>query len=167
VSATHPEATVDYSSNHRGSRTVAVLFGLALAGAILCVVATFSAVIRIEVLTVEQAAYSGFDRHSVALLVIAAFSLPMAWGALRGARPAMGALAACGLAVLLIALIGDLPHLDDAGVWPQSGAFEDARARAGAGWYLETLAGVLLLASGGLWLLTAGRERARARGAAA
>lgn len=160
MSASDPEATSDYSTRERASRTAAVLFALALAGAVLLVLATFAPVIRIEVLTVEKASYSGLDRHSVALLLIGLFALPMAWGALGGARPAMGALAACGIAVLLIALLGDLPHLDDAGVWPQAGAFEDARARAGAGWYLETAGGVLLLVSGGLSLVNAaGRAR--------
>ncbi len=158
MSAHNPEAAADDSSVLRASPARAALSALGLAGAVLCVVATFSAVIRVEVLTVEKASYSGYDRHSVALLLIGAFAALMAYGALRGARPAMAALAACGLAVLLIALLGDLPHLDDAGVWPESDAFEDASARAGAGWYLETAAGVLLLASGVLTLLV--RERA-------
>jgi hypothetical protein len=174
MSTTGPEATSDYSSTSRASGPAgrgvsggrdrrdsgplgplgAALAVLAFAGSILCVVATFSPVIRIRVLTVDRASYSGFDRHSVALIVLGAFALAMATGGLRGARPAMAALAACGLVVVLISIIGDLPHLNDAGVWPQADAFEDARARAGAGYYLETLAGILLLVSGvGMLLL--------------
>jgi hypothetical protein len=175
MSTTGPEATSDYSSTSRGSGPAgrgvsggrerdaaplgalgAALAVLALAGSILCVVATFSPVIKIRVLTVERASYSGYDRHSVALIVLGAFGLAMALGAQRGARPAMAALAACGLVVVLIGIIGDLPHLNDAGVWPQSDAFEDARARAGAGYYLETLAGILLLVAGaGMLMLRA------------
>ena len=163
MSTVNPEATPDDSNYLQASRTGAALFALALAGVVLCVIATFAPVIRIEVLTVEKASYSGYDRHSVALLLIAAFALPMAFGAMRGARPAMAALAACGLAVLLIALLADLPHLDDAGIWPQAGAFEDARARAGAGWFLETAAGVALLASGVLMMIAAGARRPASR----
>jgi hypothetical protein len=163
VSASTPEATSDYSTKVRASRGVGALFAVALAGAVLCVLATFATVIRVEVPGKVVASYSGLDRHSVALLVIGLFAVPMAWGALQGARPAMGALAACGAAVLLIALLGDLPHLDDAGVWPQADAYEDARAGAGAGWYLETAGGVLLLATGALF----GLARAAPRGAGA
>ncbi len=146
MSASDPETKSDYSNRSTVKPLSAVLAGLALAGAILCAVATFSPVIRIEVLTVEKASYSGYDRHSVALLVIAVFALPMLFGALRGARPAMAALAALGLVAVGIAVLGDLPHLDDTG--PIGELFEDARARAGAGYYLETLGGVLLLVSG-------------------
>lgn len=163
MSASDPEATTDYSKSGRG-RTgsggagadasgplTAVLAGLALAGAILCVAATFSPVIRIEVLGVEKASYSGYDRHSVALLVIAAFAIPMLLGALRDAGPAMGALAVLGLVVIGIAVLGDLPDLDQTG--PIGELFQDARARAAAGYYLETLAGVLLLVSGAAFLV--------------
>jgi hypothetical protein len=171
MSASEPEATTDYSNTSRASeareaqdsRGVSVvgslLSALALAGVALCVAATFSPVITIRVITQDVASYTAYDRHSVALLVIAAFALAMALGAFRGARPAMAALAVCGIAVLLIALLGDAPHLKDAGVWPQADAFEDAQARAGAGYYLETLAGVLLLASGAALLLLTPRRR--------
>lgn len=66
----------------------------------------------------------------------------------------MVALGACGLAVVLIALIGDLP---DSGETGRLGTlYEDARAETGTGFYLETLGGVLLLFSGGGLLLLAG-----------
>jgi len=175
MSASEPEATQDYS-NKNGTRTFAgwrvsgsdsvplgapgaLLGALALAGVILCVAATFTPVIEIVVLTARKATYTGMDRHSVALLLIGAFALAVILGAARGAQPAMLALAACGVAVLLIAILGDLPHLDDAGVWPRADSFEDARAQAGTGYFLETAAGVLLFASGvGMLLVARGRR---------
>jgi hypothetical protein len=60
----------------------------------------------------------------------------------------MAALAALGLVALLIALVGDVPDLDETGFIGQ--VYEDAAAGAKAGFYLETLGAVLLLVSGGL-----------------
>jgi hypothetical protein len=68
--------------------------------------------------------------------------------ALRGARPAMAALAALGLAALLIAVIGDVPDLEQTGFIGE--VYEDAAAGPAAGFYLETLGAVLLLVGGGL-----------------
>lgn len=160
MSGPAPEAALDYS-NRRAARgpsrrplsaAGAVVAGLGLAGAILAFVATWSPVIKIQVLTVTPRTFSGYDRHGIALVLLGVFGLIMVLGAARGARPAMLALAAAGLAVLLISILGDLPHLDDTGVWPQSASYEDARARAGSGYYLETLSGVLMLLSGVLLL---------------
>jgi hypothetical protein len=89
----------------------------------------------------------------------------MAAGALRGARPAMAALVVCGIAGLLISLIGDLPHLNDTG---QVGVlYSDARAAPGFGYYAETLGGILLVVAGGVMLLASTgpvRERSGRRG---
>lgn len=128
----------------------AVLAGLGLAGPILALVATWTAVVEIELPGVSDPVFtqSGYDRHSVALILLAVFAAVMVLGALRGAQPAMLALAAAGVAVLLISILGDLPHLDDTGVWPQSDSYEDAAASAGVGYYLETLSGVLMLLVG-------------------
>jgi hypothetical protein len=72
-------------------------------------------------------------------------------GALRGARPAMAALVVCGIAALLISLVGDLPHVNDTG---QVGVlYSDARAAPRVGYYAETLGGILLVIAGGLMLL--------------
>jgi hypothetical protein len=136
-----------------------VLAIAALAGVVCLVVATFSTVIEITVGTTSRIAgrdteLSGYDRHSVALLLIGLFALVMAAGALRGARPAMAALAVAGIAVLLIALVGDLPDVHKTGVIGQ--LYDDARANPRLGYYLETLGGALLLLAGGGLLLLGG-----------
>jgi hypothetical protein len=152
LSGPAPEAALDYSNRTpaRGALNApaAVLGGLALAGAILAFVATWSPVIKIQLLTVTKWTATGFDRSSIALILLGTFGAVMMLGSLRAARPAMVALAATGLIVLMISVIRDLPHLNDAGVWPQAGSYEDAQAKAGAGYYLETLSGVLMLVSG-------------------
>jgi hypothetical protein len=146
-----------------GSGTVrAVRIALAiaaLAGALCLIIATFSTIIEITVGTTSKIAdrdteLSGWDRHSVSLLLIAVFALLMTAGALRGARPAMAAVAVAGIVVLLIALIGDLPDVHKTGVVGQ--LYDNARANPKIGYYLETLGGaLLLLAGGGLLLLGA------------
>jgi hypothetical protein len=129
----------------------------AVAGALCLIIATFSTIIEITVGTTSKIAdrdthLSGYDRHSVALLLIGVFALVMAVGAWRGARPAMAALAVAGIAVLLIALIGDLPDVHKTGVIGE--LYDNARANPKVGYYLETLGGaLLLLAGGGLLLL--------------
>jgi hypothetical protein len=164
------EATGDYSKERRPDLPVGtedrgplgavgtVAAGLGVAGAILAVVATFSTVIKIQVLTVTPASYSGYDRHSVALVVLGVFALVMVAGGVRGARPAMAALALIGLAVLLIAVLIDLPHLNDTGVWPLHDQYEDAQASAGTGYYFETASGILMLVGGAALLLLAPRR---------
>jgi len=165
MSGSPPEAALDYSNRAGAGRgfstTSAVLGGLALAGAILAWVATFSPVIRIQVLTTTPWTATGYDRSSVGLVLLGTFGAIMMFGALRGARPAMLALAATGLVILLISVIRDLPHLNDTGVWPQASSYEDAQAKAGAGYYLETLSGALMLISGvGFLVLSPKRGRA-------
>src|SRR5215207_2944261 len=132
----------------------------AVAGAICLLVATFSTVIEITVGTTSKIAdrdteLSGYDRHSVALILIGLFALVMTGGALRGARPAMAAIVVTGIVVLAIALIGDLPDVHETGVIGE--LYDNARANPRSGYYLETLGGaLLLLAGGGLLLLGSG-----------
>jgi len=166
MSAQEPQATADYSKTDRarardqrplgGLGTAAA--GLGISGAILAVVATFSTVIKIQVLTVTPARFDGYDRYGPALILLAVFGVLMIGGAIRGARPAMAALALTGLAILLISVLLDLPHLNDAGVWPQANQYEDAQASAGTGYYFETGSGVLLLLSGALLLMLTSRR---------
>jgi hypothetical protein len=142
------------------------LAATACAGMICLLLATFATVIEIKVGTTTKVAgqdthLSGWDRHGPALLVIAAFAALMLAGALRGARPAMAALAALGLVALLIAVVGDVPDLNETGFIGQ--VYEDAAAGPKAGFYLETLGGVLLLASGGLMLALAAERPAPQR----
>jgi len=163
MSAAQDEATREYSRGPRlpsGARGGPLAARLALAatsaiGIVLLVASTFTPIIRIKVVTVIQESFTGFERHHVALILIGLLAAAMTVGAFQGARPAMGALAVCGVAVLLIALLGDLPDAGDTG---QIGdRYEDAEALTGIGYYLETLGGVLLLAAGGGFLILAGR----------
>jgi hypothetical protein len=180
VSAESPEATGNDSRLPRGARsrgglrlpTVGIVrLVLAIcgaAGALLLVVSTFATVIEIKVLTTSSLAtdfdtdVTGGDRHGVAMVVLAVFAVVMLAGAvLRGARPAMAAVAAAGIIALSIAIASDAQHIHDTG---QVGElYEDASADAGSGFFYETLGGALLLISGGGLLLFAGAG-ARAEG---
>ena len=163
MSGSPPEAALDYSNRTRAGRGLntpaAVLGGLALAGAILAFVATWSPVIKIQVLSITPWTATGYDRHSIALVLLGTFGAIMMFGSLRGARPAMMALAATGLVIVLISVLDDLPKLNDTGVWPQATSYEDAQAKAGAGYYLETLSGALMLVSGVGFLVLAPTRR--------
>jgi hypothetical protein len=142
------------------------LGAVGVAGALCLVAATFATVIQVRVGATTKVAgqdtlLSGWDRHGPALLVLAGFALVLVAGALRGARPAMLALAVVGLVVLLVAVVGDVPDLHATGFIGE--VYEDAAAGPATGFYLETLGGVLLLASGGLMLVgaaAAGRRSA-------
>jgi hypothetical protein len=147
------------------------LAAIASAGAICLLLATFATIIEIKVGTTTKVPdhdthLSGWDRHGPALLIIALFAIVMVAGALRGARPAMIALAVLGLVALLIAVVGDVPDLNETGFIGE--VYEDAAAGPKAGFYLETLGAVLLLAGGGLMLAAPAAERpARERSATA
>ena len=125
---------------------------VAAAGAILLLASTWATVLEISVAGSTKVAagtdlsHNGWERHGPALLLLAALALVLCVGAARGARPAAVALAACGLAALLIVLVGDLPDLDKTGF--VGDVYADAEAGPGAGWYLETAGSVLLLVSG-------------------
>jgi hypothetical protein len=129
---------------------------LALVGAALLIVSEFTPVIRIVVGDdVTKKTISGGDRHAYSLIVVALAGAAMAVGAWRGnSRPAMAALAALGALALLIAVVRDVPALDDTGVYGLQ--YEDASAGPALGFYLETLGGALLLIAGGAWLMLAG-----------
>jgi hypothetical protein len=173
MSGDSPEATRNDSrgsrapSAHSAGLSIALLVRgflafAGVAGAVLLLLATSAAVIKIKVLTTPVTArgldttISGSDRHGSALVVIAIFALVMLFGALRDARPAMLALSAAGLLALGIAIISDARHIHDTGQVGQ--LYEDASAGAGPGFHFETLGGALLLvAGGGLLLLSGGR----------
>jgi hypothetical protein len=132
------------------------LCAAASAGVVCLVLATFTTVIEIKVGTTTRLPgrdthLSGWDRHGPALLIVAAFGAAMVAGALRGARPAAIALAVLGLVALGIAVIGDVPDLNQTGFIGE--VYEDAAAGPSAGFYLETLGGALLLAAGALLAL--------------
>lgn len=89
----------------------------------------------------------GFERHSVALLLLGLLTLAMGSGAGFGrSRPAALALVAIGVVVLGIALLGDLPASDDTGLIGRR--YAAAEAQAGSGLWLELVAGVLAVIAG-------------------
>jgi hypothetical protein len=157
------------------NRLRAALTAAALAGAAALAAATATTVIQITVGTTTRLAsidteLSGWDRHGPALLAIAALAAVMTLGALRGARPAMAAVAVCGAAALVVALAFDAPHLGDTGVVGE--LYTDASAGPRVGFWLEASGGLLLAGAGtALLVVTRGRERvpgaARARREAA
>jgi hypothetical protein len=130
----------------------------AFAGAALLIAADFSTLVEIKVITVVKARLSGHGQHSWAMAILGVAALPLAWGAARrGARPAMLGLIVIGVVALLIALIGDLPDTRSTGVIGQQ--YEEAAARAGPGFYLET-GGALLLVLAGVGGLVLGAKPA-------
>jgi hypothetical protein len=137
-------------------------------GAAALALSAFTNIIEIKVLTTSSLvkpprdlAQTGWDRHSVAPLVLAGFALVMIAGAVaRGARPAIMSIAAIGIAALAIGILSDARHIHDTG---QIGdLYEDARADASTGFYLETLGGALLLICGGGLLVLSGARPAQA-----
>jgi len=175
VSTGTPEAARNDSRSRLAERAApglvaGVRAALAIAGfaaILMLVLATFATVIEITVAgnanitaDIDRTA-SGWDRHGPALLLLAGFALVMLVGALRGGPPAMFALAACGLAVLLIAFVGDAPDLDKTGAIGE--LYEGAQAQAGSGFYFESLGGALLLITGFGLLVVGARPATRAR----
>ena len=104
----------------------------------------------------ERESREAWRNHGFAVLLRGLGGVPMLIGALRGARPAMWALAGIGIVVLAIALTVDLPNATDEGLYGER--YDDAKAEPAAGFFVETLGGVLLLAVGGLLLLLSPRR---------
>jgi hypothetical protein len=164
VNAPAPETT---SQDSRGPRvSLGAISGLdalgialtaaAFLGAVLLIAADFFHLFEIKVLTVTRETRTGGSHHSYAMVVLGLAALPMAYGATRGSRPAMAAVAGLGAIALLIALVGDLPDVNETGVIGRN--FTDAEASPSTGFYLETLGAVLLVVSGGGGLLLTGRS---------
>jgi hypothetical protein len=138
---------------------------VALAAAVLLVAADFS---TISFRTIGIGACSdrvdpgvcrtaGHDSHSYVLVVVGAVALLMAWGAVVGrSRAAAVAVAALGVVVLFIALVIDLPKLDDKrGLEVR---YNDVFAHTGSAFKLELTGGVLLLLVGGLSVIRSRME---------
>jgi hypothetical protein len=91
----------------------------------------------------------GFERHSVALVLLGIITLVMGSGAGFGrSRPAAVALVGIGVVVLGIALLLDLPASDETGLIGRR--YAAAEATAGPGLSFELVAGVLAVLAGGL-----------------
>ena len=168
MSASTREATNDYSTgsgpSSEGSEPgygppAAVriaLAAVALVAAVLLVVSGFMPLYKIttELATLDDT--TGFGHHSIAMALLGVAAVPMALGALRGARPAMWALAGIGVVAIIVAVTVDLPAALDEGLLADT--YEGAQAEPATGFFVESAAGVLLLLSGGLMLLL-GAER--------
>ena len=124
---------------------------MAVIAAVLLVVSTFLNLYTVGTGVTTLREFTGLDHHSVAMLLLGVAALPMAVGAARGARPAMLALSALGVVVLVVAFTVDLPAALDEGLLAVS--YEGAEAKPAIGFYVETLAGTMLLAAGGLLLM--------------
>jgi hypothetical protein len=169
MSASVPEATTDYSTGSgpsrgapdRPSRARQGLCAVAFVAAVMLVASTFMTLIEVTTGEATLDTRSGLEQHSIAMLLLGVAVLPMALGALRGARPAMAGLAIIGAVVLLLAFTVDLPAALDEGIYGER--YEGASAKPDVGFYVETLAGALLVVAGGLLLLGgAGRRGALA-----
>jgi hypothetical protein len=150
--------------------TARVLLLLAgAAGAVALIVADLSTLYQVKVGPVVLARVAGHDQHDFALLLLGLAAVPMLLGALRGALPAMLAVAAIGLGATIAGPIGDRHDVGSAG--SIGDAYAGATANAASGYRAETAGAVLLLlCGGGLTLLEArgGRRltlRRRPRGA--
>jgi glycerol uptake facilitator-like aquaporin len=89
----------------------------------------------------------GFERHSVALLLLGLLTFVMGSGAAFGrSRPAALALIAIGVVVLGLALALDLPDSNDTGVIGQD--YAQADASPGIGLWFEVVGGALAVLAG-------------------
>ncbi len=131
------------------------LFVLTLVACGLLVAAEFSMLNEIEILTVTEKGIKVGSNHNYALAIIAGAAAIMAFGALRGARPAAFAVAILGLAALLVVLIIDLPEVGREGLFGRD--YEGAKAVKAGGFYLETAGAILLLATGVITAVFSGR----------
>jgi hypothetical protein len=94
----------------------------------------------------------GFERHSVALLLLGLLTFVMGSGAAFGrSRPAAVALIGIGVVVLALTLLRDLPASDDTGLIGRE--YAEATASTGPGLWFELLGGALAAAAGTLRLL--------------
>jgi hypothetical protein len=95
----------------------------------------------------DRCSLSGFERHGGAFVLLGLMTAAMAWGAGVGrSRPAAVALLAIGALVIVLSLALDLPQTHKTGAIGRN--FEGATAKAGLGFYLELVAGVLAAAAG-------------------
>jgi len=146
-----------------GSAGVAawIVLALGVTGGVLLVVAEFSLIFQVDTLTsgtceelrnaavADKCRAKGLEQHSFALILLGVFAIAMALGAARGASvPAAVALVVVGLVVVGIALFIDLPKTKADGLLEPF--YEQGRARAATGFYLELVGAGLCLAAGAI-----------------
>jgi hypothetical protein len=166
-----------FTGRFSGATPLAIgIVAASLAGAVLLFATEFSTVASVDVASgscevihdtdpalADRCELSGFERNGGAFLLVGAFTLAMGWGAgVGGSRPAAVALVAIGAAVLLWALLVDVPVTNETGALGES--FEGAKGQAGTGLWLEIVAGVLAAGAGALRLLARPRATNRAAG---
>src|SRR3712207_506624 len=101
MSASAPEATGQHSSRSRPpkrsparpTRAFLGLVGVGLLGAFLTAISSFLNILEVTTGQSTLDSQTGLEQHSVAMLLLGVAAVPMLLGALRGARPAMVALA--------------------------------------------------------------------------
>jgi hypothetical protein len=123
-----------------------VLLGLTAVACVLLVVAEFSDLNTIRILTVDRHGVGVGSHHGYALLIIGVVAIVMALGAWRGSRPAAFAVAALGVVALAIVLIVDLPDVHATGLYGRD--YEQAKSVAASGFKLAAAGSVLLLLAG-------------------
>jgi hypothetical protein len=95
----------------------------------------------------DDCSQTGFERSSVALLLLGLLTFVMGSGAaFGGSRPAALALIAIGTVVLGITLLSDLPASDDTGLIGRD--YAEAEASAGAGLWFQLVGGLLAVLAG-------------------
>jgi hypothetical protein len=142
---------------------------VALVAAVLMVVSEFATLRSVKVLTAScgdladpalrgSCVTHGGEEHAYAFVLMGLVTALMAWGAAVGrSRPAAVALLAIGAAVVVIALVTDVPDIHKTGVLGER--FESAHAQAGAGLWLEIAGGALALAAGAVATAASRRRR--------
>jgi len=119
---------------------------LALVASAILIVAEFTHLYSIRVVTVTVRSATVGSHHGYALAIIGAASVVMAIGAVvGGSRPSAWALQHQAIAALVVAMAVDQPVVNDTGLYGRN--FEQARAKAEIGFKLETAGAVLLLLS--------------------
>jgi hypothetical protein len=144
-----------------GARTALALG--ALAGVLLIVVSQFTALYHLHSAT-SSAAIRTIDtgpNHAWAPIPLAIVAAALAYGVYRhGNRAAVLGLAALGIAMLLIALLGDLADAHSSGlIGSSAGGYVQATSSPSAGLYMETLGAVVLLVTGGVGFLMLAPQR--------
>jgi hypothetical protein len=173
MSTPPPEASTEYSRGMAESRVVsgprgehlrllgtrlpAAVLGGTLLGALLLVVAEFTALYSVHAASSRNPidTVTGGSHHAYALIPIALLAAVLAYGVYRErSRPALLAIGLLGVLTLLIALLGDLPDAQASGLVGGGAAhYVIASSTPSAGLYMETLGAVVLVITCGLGFL--------------
>ena len=137
------------------------LLALPVVGAGLLVAAEFSTLYDVRVVTAvpEGGSFAAGPHHGYALAVIAVAIVVMSLGAvLGGSRPAAVAVLVLALGALAIAVVVDLPDVDETGLIGRT--YDAAEAEPAAGLYLEIAGGCMALVGAAVVLVVrpAGRR---------